>query len=308
MRRFLWEMAEAHTVSEHDGNALRGTNRTPRSRSRSELRDGESEFSINKVRAASRTLRTVSIPRCRYASSPRGRSARSSMPAGRDAHDHRGGGGRQVPGPAERAERKMESTRQNLARVKDILDEVRRQIGTLERQVGKAERYKASGRTEGARPSRCLRKRLAMTLSFDSARERWRHRSRASLCAYRPGADGRRPRRGAVTLAERNGCCPTCGTSTACGRGGGASRGGVGRASRTGEQLRRMVLERRWRSLPRIGDRGARRADRGGGRRSRRSREGISLAGPVGRRKTPVGAAREEHRLARKRSNGPSPT
>ncbi|MBE0569533.1 MAG: chromosome segregation protein SMC [Deltaproteobacteria bacterium] len=41
------------------------------------------------------------------------------------------------------AERKMESTRQNLARVRDILDEVRRQIGSLERQVRKAERYKA---------------------------------------------------------------------------------------------------------------------------------------------------------------------
>ncbi len=40
------------------------------------------------------------------------------------------------------AERKMESTRQNLARVKDILEEVRRQIGALERQVRKAERYK----------------------------------------------------------------------------------------------------------------------------------------------------------------------
>jgi chromosome segregation protein len=41
------------------------------------------------------------------------------------------------------AERKMESTRQNLARVRDILEEVRRQIGSLERQVRKAERYKA---------------------------------------------------------------------------------------------------------------------------------------------------------------------
>ncbi len=40
------------------------------------------------------------------------------------------------------AERKMESTRQNLARVQDILEEVRRQIGSLERQVRKAERYK----------------------------------------------------------------------------------------------------------------------------------------------------------------------
>src|SRR3990172_6214491 len=40
------------------------------------------------------------------------------------------------------AERKMESTRQNLARVRDILDEVRRQLGSLERQVRKEEKYK----------------------------------------------------------------------------------------------------------------------------------------------------------------------
>jgi chromosome segregation protein len=41
------------------------------------------------------------------------------------------------------AERKMENTRANLARVNDILDEVKRQLGSLERQVRKAERYKA---------------------------------------------------------------------------------------------------------------------------------------------------------------------
>ncbi|NNG47952.1 MAG: AAA family ATPase, partial [Deltaproteobacteria bacterium] len=40
------------------------------------------------------------------------------------------------------AERKMENTRQNLARVRDILDEVKRQLGSLERQVRKAEKYK----------------------------------------------------------------------------------------------------------------------------------------------------------------------
>ncbi|HSL91683.1 MAG TPA: AAA family ATPase, partial [Candidatus Limnocylindrales bacterium] len=41
------------------------------------------------------------------------------------------------------AERKMENTRANLARVRDILEEVKRQLGSLERQVRKAERYKA---------------------------------------------------------------------------------------------------------------------------------------------------------------------
>jgi chromosome segregation protein len=40
------------------------------------------------------------------------------------------------------AERKMEGARQNLARVRDIHDEVRRQLGSLERQVRKAERFK----------------------------------------------------------------------------------------------------------------------------------------------------------------------
>ncbi len=40
------------------------------------------------------------------------------------------------------AERKMESTRQNLSRVRDVTDEVRRQLGSLERQVKKAEKFK----------------------------------------------------------------------------------------------------------------------------------------------------------------------
>ena len=40
------------------------------------------------------------------------------------------------------AERKMESTRQNLSRIRDVTDEVRRQLGSLERQVKKAEKFK----------------------------------------------------------------------------------------------------------------------------------------------------------------------
>ena len=69
------------------------------------------------------------------------------------------------------AERKMESTRQNLARVKDILDEVRRQIGSLERQVRKAERYKAfRGELKDLDLRVASRKHRAMALACDSAR------------------------------------------------------------------------------------------------------------------------------------------
>ena len=70
------------------------------------------------------------------------------------------------------AERKMESTRQNLARVKDILEEVRRQIGSLERQVRKAERYKAL-RTElkSLDLHVAARKHAAMTAECRAARK-----------------------------------------------------------------------------------------------------------------------------------------
>src|SRR5262245_45679172 len=38
---------------------------------------------------------------------------------------------------------KLEQTRQNLVRVRDVMDEVRRQLGSLERQAKKAQQYKA---------------------------------------------------------------------------------------------------------------------------------------------------------------------
>jgi chromosome segregation protein len=47
---------------------------------------------------------------------------------------------------------KLEATRQNLVRVKDVMDEVRRQLGSLERQARRAQQYKALAeeRREGA--------------------------------------------------------------------------------------------------------------------------------------------------------------
>src|SRR6185436_15608830 len=41
------------------------------------------------------------------------------------------------------AQGKLDATRQNLQRVRDVMDEVRRQLGSLERQARKAQQYKA---------------------------------------------------------------------------------------------------------------------------------------------------------------------
>ena len=248
-------------------------------------------------------------PRIRHHRPGEGRRDRR-CPAGRDAHDHRGGrGGRQVPGPAERGgaedgEHPPEPRpREGHPRRGPAPDRGARTAGP----EGGAVQGVPVG-TEGSRSSRRLPE-----ASRDDPRVRrgaggvGRHRRRASLCAFRPGADGRRPRRGAGdaggagTAAVR-----PAGRARPTEGGSGASRGGVGRASRTGgtappDGPGGGSGDR----LPRIGDRGARRADRGGGRGSRPAGRG-AFPGPgllgEGKRLVGGGARRAPPRPGRGRA------
>jgi len=141
----------------------------------------------------------------------------------------------------------MEGTRQNLARVKDILDEVRRQIGALRAAGPEGGAVQGvPGGTEGPRSRRVAsRRRLAMTSACDAAREALGGIEDALLSARsdltRMDA-GREEAR--MTLAERDGCCPTCGTSMVGGRRRRARREAEWDGLRgQAEQLRRMVEE-----------------------------------------------------------------
>lgn len=142
------------------------------------FRDGESEFSINKVPCRLKDIAELFLD---TGAGARGYAIVAQGKVG-EIVDARPDEMRMIIEEAagvakfrvrrKEAERKMESTRQNLARVKDILDEVRRQIGALERQVRKAERYKAfRSELKDLDLRVATRRRHAMTLSCDSARE-----------------------------------------------------------------------------------------------------------------------------------------
>jgi chromosome segregation protein len=142
------------------------------------FRDGESEFSINKVPCRLKDIAELFLD---TGAGARGYAIIAQGKVG-EIVDARPDEMRMIIEEAagvakfrvrrKEAERKMESTRQNLARVRDILDEVRRQIGALERQVRKAERYKAFRSELRDLDLRVAsRKRLEMTLALDSARQ-----------------------------------------------------------------------------------------------------------------------------------------
>jgi chromosome segregation protein len=113
------------------------------------FRDGESEFSINRIPCRLKDIQELFLDTGAgargYAIIEQGRIA-GIINARSDEKRllvEEAAGVAKFRVRRKEAERKMESTRQNLARVLDIHDEVKRQLGSLERQVRKAERFKA---------------------------------------------------------------------------------------------------------------------------------------------------------------------
>ncbi|GAB4238947.1 MAG: chromosome segregation protein SMC [Deltaproteobacteria bacterium] len=141
------------------------------------FRDGESEFSINKVPCRMKDIVDLFLDTGAgargYAIIAQGKVAEivEARPDDIRLIIEEAAGVAKFRIRRKEAERKMESTRQNLARVKDILDEVRRQIGSLERQVRKAERYKSlRSELRGLDLRIAARKLREMTLARDAAR------------------------------------------------------------------------------------------------------------------------------------------
>ena len=142
------------------------------------FRDGESEFSINKVPCRLKDIAELFLDTGAgargYAIIAQGKVGEivEARPDEMRMIIEEAAGVAKFRVRRKEAERKMESTRQNLARVKDILDEVRRRIGALERQVRKAERYKAFRAELKDLDLRVASRRYsAMALACDSARE-----------------------------------------------------------------------------------------------------------------------------------------
>lgn len=113
------------------------------------FRDGESEFFINKVPCRLKDIAELFLDTGAgargYAIIEQGKilTIVNARPEEKRMIVEEAAGVAKFRVRKKEAERKMENTRANLARVTDILDEVKRQLGSLERQVRRAEKYKA---------------------------------------------------------------------------------------------------------------------------------------------------------------------
>src|SRR5512136_382896 len=112
-------------------------------------RTGESEYLINGVSARLLDVNDIffgsGIGRTAYSIVEQGRIGQivSARPEDRRAIIEEAAGITKYKKRREAAERKMEATQQNLLRVADIVQELGKQLESLNRQARKAERYKA---------------------------------------------------------------------------------------------------------------------------------------------------------------------
>lgn len=117
--------------------------------SRRLYRDGTSEYLINKVPVRLRDITDVflgtGVGTKAYSIIEQGRIGLivSARPEDRRHFIEEAAGITKFQRRKKAAERKMDATQQNLLRVKDVLDEMHKRLGSLRRQAKKAERYKA---------------------------------------------------------------------------------------------------------------------------------------------------------------------
>ena len=113
------------------------------------FRSGESEYLINKVSARLLDVNDLflgsGVGRTAYSIIEQGRIGQivSARPEDRRSIIEEAAGVTKYKKRREAAERKMEATQQNLLRVADIVQELGKQLESLNRQARKAERYKA---------------------------------------------------------------------------------------------------------------------------------------------------------------------
>src|SRR5512142_1039969 len=113
------------------------------------FRTGESEYLVNGVQARLLDVNDIffgsGIGRTAYSIIEQGRIGQivSARPEDRRAIVEEAAGITKYKKRREAAERKMEATQQNLTRVADIVQELGKQLESLNRQARKAERYKA---------------------------------------------------------------------------------------------------------------------------------------------------------------------